>query len=166
MVARVRMLCSLLALGLATPAAAAVELRLTVEGPRGPFASADPSHPIAMRISNVQMDLGASSPVPLASPRPVTVTRTVDDLSWQFLGAAASGDPLRVVITVTRSASDSDLQHRRVVTLTNARVLNVHAASDAVPDDGRPGLGVETVAFTYERIDVEDDGVKVYSSGA
>lgn len=155
-----------LALGCAAPARAAVEIAMTIEGPRGPFTSADSSHPSALAITSLQLDFGESSPAPLVAPRPVVVTRPVDVASWQFLGAAASADVLRVVITVTGARADSDVRHRRVVTLINARVINVHAGMDAATDDGRPGLGVETIAFTYERIHVEDDGLTVFSSGA
>jgi hypothetical protein len=55
-------------------------------------------------------------------------------------------------------------RRRRVVTLTNARVLSVHAGM-AASDGDVGGLGVETIAFTYERIDVVDDGAKVFTSG-
>jgi type VI protein secretion system component Hcp len=153
------------ALGLARPAGASVEIGMTVEGPRGPFASADFGGPGSVKVTNVQLDLGPASRGPLVAPRPVVVTRPIDVLSWQFLGATAASDALRVVITITRARSDSEVRHRRVVTLTNARVASIHAGMDAVPDGDRPGLGVETIAFTYERIDVEDDGLKVYSSG-
>jgi type VI protein secretion system component Hcp len=155
-----------LAAGFAPRATAAVEIGMTVEGPRGPFASADSATPSTLKVSSVQLDLGAATSGPLVAPRPVVVTRPIDVLSWQFLGAASSGDLLRVVITVTRTQSDSEERHRRVVTLTNARVATVHAGMDAVRDDGRPGLGVETLVFTYERIEVEDDGLKVFTSGA
>jgi type VI protein secretion system component Hcp len=156
---------AVVAVGLAAPAAASVEIGMTVEGPRGPFASGDLGGPGSVKVTSVQLDFGPASPGPLVAPRPVVVTRPLDALSWQFLGATASSDALRVVITITQARSDSQARHRRVVTLTNARVTSVHAGVDAVPDGDRPGLGVETVVLSYERIDVEDDGLKVYSSG-
>lgn len=154
-----------LALGAASRASAAVDIGMTVEGPRGPFAT-DASSPGSVKVTSVQLDLGPSKQGPLVGPSPVVVTRPIDVLSWQFLDAAAAGDSLRVVITVSRSQSDSEVRRRRVVTLTNARVLWIHSGMDVTSDDDtRPGLGVETIGFTYDRIDVEEDGLKVYSSG-
>lgn len=144
---------------------AAVEIGMTVEGPRGPFATKDLLLANAMAVTAVRVDLVPSTGAALVSPRPVVVTRPVDDLSWQFLDALASNDPLRVVITVARTPAGAGFPQRRVITLTRARILSVQAALDAAPG-ARTGLGAEVITLTYERIDVEDDGARVYSSGA
>jgi hypothetical protein len=97
----------------------------------------------------------------------VVVARRTDLLSWQFLECLSTGDRLRVVIVTTQSDLTSGPLHRRVATLTGARVLSIHTSSNTTTtDDQAAGLGTETIAFTYERLDVEDDGVRIFTTGA
>jgi hypothetical protein len=144
------------------PARAAVQLVLTVEGPRGPFAAGDVAATGAMRIASLQLDLVPGGPAPRP---PVVVVRRTDSISWQFMEALSSGDALRVVIVTTQSDQGGVIRHRRVVTLSGARVVSMHAAADA-SDDAASGLGAETIAFADERLEVEDDGTRVFSSGS
>ncbi len=155
---------AVLALGLAAPARAAVQVTMRVEGARGPFATKDAGVPTEMKVTSVQLDLASPSDAPLAVPRPIVVNRPVDELSWQFLDAVGSNDVLRVVITVAQTSPDGGVPQRRVITLTSARILSIHAALDANPG-ARAGLGQESIALTYGRIEVEDDGAKVFAAG-
>ncbi len=150
----------------ASPAAASVQVFMTVEGSRGPIGVGDPSTgaPPAIKVTNVQLDLVPSVSGPLAAPKPVVVTRPVDALSGPLLDAVASNDALRVVLTTVRSAPVSGMPQRRVVRLGGAHILAIHAALDATAAS-RNELGFETIVFTYERIEVEDDGVRVFTSG-
>ncbi len=152
---------TLLLLGAAAPARAAVQLVLTVEGPRGPFAAGDAAATGAMKISTVQLDLVPAGP---AARPPVVIIRRTDSISWQFMEALSSGDALRVVIATVQSDQNGVVRHRRVVTLSGARVVSMHASADS-SDDGS-GLGLETIAFAYDGIEVEDDGAKVFSAGS
>jgi type VI protein secretion system component Hcp len=150
----------------ATPAAASVQIRMTVEGSRGPIGvGGDPGNAPSIKVTNVQLDLVPSVSGPLVGPKPVLVTRPVDGLSAPLIDAVASNDALQVVITTVRSAPVSGMPQRRVVRLVGARILFIHAALDATTND-RNELGLETIAFTYQRIEVEDDGVRVFTSGA
>jgi len=151
----------------ATPAAASVQVTMTVEGSRGPIGVADPSTgaPPAIKVTNVQLDLLPSVSGPLVAPKPVIVTRPVDALSGPLLDAVASSDALRVVITSVRSAFVPGMPLQRVVRLTGARIVSVHAALDSTAAS-RNELGFETLVLTYERIEIEDDGVRVFASGS
>lgn len=148
----------------AAPARAAVQVTMNVEGPRGPFATRDLGTPNAMKVTNVQLDLAPLPAAVTAAPRPVVVTRPIDELSWQFLDAVAANDVLRVVITISQSSPDSGLPLRRVVILSNAHILSIHDGMDAT-GAAKPSIGVETIALGYERLEVEDDGAKVFSTG-
>lgn len=158
------MLLGLLFLGIAPAARASVQVVMTIDGPRGTFATGDVNSPSAMKVTSVQMDLGPSPGGHLVAPKPVTVIRRTDHLSWQFLECLSTGSSLRVVITATKE-DDSAPRHRRVVTLSGARVISIHSSLDPTPDDGAAGLGFETIAFTYDRMDVEDDGLRVFTAG-
>ncbi len=159
------MLAASMTLAVAPRALASVQIVMTVEGPRGPFTTKDIGVPNAMKVVSVQVDFGVAAAAALVAPKPVVITRAIDDLSWQFLDAVASSDPLRVVITVAQAARESTVPIRRVVTLTNARILSIHASMNATA--GSPSdLGFETISFTYERIVVEDDGARVFASGS
>jgi hypothetical protein len=147
------------------PASASIEIVMTVEGSRGPIGSADPGAVPAMKVTAVQVDLGPSVPGPLVGPKPVVVTRPVDELSGPLADEVALDDRLRVVITTVRSAPVTGMPQRRVIRLFGARILTLHAAMDAT-SASRSELGFETLVFTYERIEVEDDGLRVFTSGA
>ena len=149
----------------ATPVEASVQVFMTVEGSRGPIGVGDPGAAPSIKVTNVQLDLVPSVSGPLVGPKPVLVTRPVDGLSAPLIDAVASNDALQVVITTVRSAPVSGMPQRRVVRLVGARILFVHAALDATTNP-RNELGFETIAFTYERIEIEDDGVRVFTSGA
>ena len=149
----------------ASPAAASVQLFMTVEGSRGPIGAGDPGTALAIKVTSVQLDLVPSVSGPLVGPRPVVVTRPIDALSEPLIEAVASNDALLVVITTLRSAPVSGMPQRRVVRLVGAHILSLHAALDATTGS-RSELGSETLSFSYERIEVEDDGVRVFTSGA
>jgi hypothetical protein len=154
-------------IGVAPAAEASVQVVMTVEGPRGPFATGDYNAPGALKLTSAQLDFVAAVPGPLVSPRPVVVARRTDQLSWEFMECLSTGDRLRVVIVATQSDQNSGGRHRRIVTLSGARVLSIHTGSDTTTtDDQAAGLGTETIAFTYERLDVEDDGVRIFTTGA
>lgn len=170
----IRAVAAALALLLAPCARAGVQILMTVEGPRGPFVTADAEAPNALRVTSARVDFGPSTSAPLLAPRPVVVVRPLDAQSWQFLDAVAANDTLRVVITISRAPAADGSEppgpeasgvRRRVVTLTGARILSVHAGADATAEP-RAALGVETISFTYRRIEVEDDGTRVFISGA
>jgi hypothetical protein len=149
----------------ASPALASVQVFMTVEGSRGPIGSGDPGSLPTLKLTAVQLDLVPSASGPLATPKPVVVSRQVDGLSAPLLDALAGNEPLRVVITTVRSSPVAGMPQRRVVRLTSARILTIHATLDAATGS-RNELGTETISFTYERIEVEDDGVRVFASGA
>jgi hypothetical protein len=152
-----------LGLGLASPARASVEIQMTVEGSHGPFTTRGTGAGMAMKVTSTQLDL-APTGGPVTAPKPVTVVRPTDDLSWQFLGALASSDVLRITITTTQTDSDSGVPHRRVVTLTGARITAIQGALTGT-DKKRADMGSDTITLSYERLDVEDDGARVYSAG-
>jgi hypothetical protein len=154
-----------LALAVASPARAGVDVLMRVEGPRGPFVTRDVGIATAIRVTSVQLDFLPVARAPTAAPRPVLITRPIDEISWQLLDALAADDPLQVVITIVQASPDAGPPHRRVVTLSNARVLSIHSAMDTT-GAARPGLGFETIAFAYDRIEVVDDGVRVFSAGS
>jgi hypothetical protein len=161
----VRVVLALALWGAAPPAFASVQVFMTVEGSRGPIGSGDPGTAPTIKLTSVQLDLFPSVSVPLSSPKAVVVTRQVDALSAPLLDALAGNEPLRVVITTVRSSSVSGMPQRRVIRLTGARIVTLHAALDATTAS-RSELGSEAIAFSYERIEVEDDGVRVFASGA
>lgn len=160
------LLSTILFLSLGTNARAAVQLSMTVDGPRGTFASGNPATSNAMKLASAQVDFAAGASAPMSTAKPVIVVRRTDPISWQFLESLAAGDVLRVVISISEVDRTTTIKHRRTVSLSGARVLWIHSGMDATSDDEVTGLGVETIAFTYERIDVEDDGVKVFTAGA
>ena len=149
----------------AAPATASVQIVMTVEGSRGPLGGTDPGTAPALKVTAIQLDLVPSSSGVLAAPKPVLVTRPIDALSAPLADAVASNDPLQVVITTSRSEPVVGMPQRRVVKLYGARILFIHAAMDTTSAK-RDALGGETIAFTYERIEVEDDGVRVFTSGS
>ncbi len=141
---------------------------MSIDGPRGPFASRGTGSVNALHILNVAVDFapdaGATAPRAdgTSGLRPVQVTRPVDASSGQFLDALASREQLHVVISMVQVSAEDGLPIRRVITLSGARVSAVHDVLDAKNPDS---LGVETITFTYDGIDIEDGGVKVFSSG-
>jgi hypothetical protein len=156
---------ALAAVVLAAPAAAAVQIVMSVEGSRGPIGGTEPGTAPALKVTALQLDLVPSSSGPLAAPKPVIVMRPIDAQSGPLADAVASNDRLQVVITTYRSEPVSGMPQRRVVRLYGARILFIHAAMDTT-SSSRNELGGETIAFTYERIEVEDDGLRVFRSGS
>jgi type VI secretion system Hcp family effector len=166
MSARLRLgLAAALTLAGAAPALARAEILMSVYGPNGPFSGARGGN--AVKVLTVTLDFAGptttpSGPDARSALRPVVVTKPVDRASWELLDALASSATLDVVISITPKRTDESF--RRVVTLSNARVSAFHDAIDAKSDPAQ-GIGVQTVSFTYERIQIEDDGVRVFSAG-
>jgi hypothetical protein len=152
-----------LALGIPSLGRASVDIVMTVEGSHGPFTTRGAGAAMAMKVTSVLLDL-APTGGSITAPKPVTVVRPADDLSWQFLGALASGDVLRVTLTTTQTDSESGVPHRRVVTLSGARITGIQGAL-AGTDKKRADMGTDTITLSSERLDVEDDGARVYSAG-
>jgi len=148
------------------PARAGVQVTMSVEGVKGPFAGQGQGVGANIKALGVVTDFtpGAATQDGKAALRPIVVTRVVDRFSGDFLEALVSNEFLDVVITIVQTTTDVGLLMRRVIRLANARVVAIHDATDAknVP---APGLGLEILSLSYERIDIEDDGMKVFSAG-
>jgi type VI secretion system Hcp family effector len=153
----------------AIPVHARAEILMSVNGPNGPFAGQGIRGGNSVEVLAVALDFAApattaAGPVAASALRPVVVRKPVDRSSREFLDALASHAALDVVISIVQKPNDQGLPIRRVVTLSNARVSALQGAMDANGDPAQ-GLGVETVSFTYERIQIDDDGLRVFSAG-
>jgi type VI secretion system Hcp family effector len=151
----------------AVPERARAEILMSVNGPNGPFSGLRGGN--SVKVLNVALDFSGATATAAGvdaktSLKPVLVTKPVDRTSWEFLDALATSATLDVVISIVPKSSEEGVPARRVVTLSNAKVAALHDAMDAKIDPSQ-GLGVETISFTYERIQIEDDGYRVFAAG-
>ena len=141
-----------------------VQIAMSVDGSKGPFAAQGYGNGF-VKVTNVVVDAGAGAGTdPKTAPKPVLVTKPIDRTSSEFHSALASGETLNVVITLVQPSTEEGVPMRRIVTLSNARIASIHGSMDV--KGGPPqALGVETISLTYEKLDIVDDGVRVFSAG-
>jgi type VI secretion system Hcp family effector len=151
----------------AMPEHARAEILMSVNGPNGPFSGLGGGN--AVKVLSVALEFTGPTWTTAgldtrSALKPVLVRKPVDRTSRELLDALASNATLDVVISIIQKPNEEGLPVRRIVTLSNARVSALHDAMDAKNDPSH-GLGVETISFTYERIQIEDDGFRVFSAG-
>jgi type VI secretion system Hcp family effector len=152
---------ALMILGTAS-ARADVQISMTADGAKGPISAQGRRSGSAIKVLSVTADFAGGA----AKAAPVIVTKPVDRTSGELLDALSGGEVLHVVITTVHTWSDDSGQRntaRRVVTLTNARIASVREVMDSAAPPVQ-GLGVETIAFTYDRIEIRDDEGQIYAS--
>jgi type VI secretion system Hcp family effector len=161
-----------LALASASPARTDLEIWMTVVGVKGPFTGEKvrEGDPNGIKLLSVVLDLAPDSTSTnsqlcgKSAHKPVLVTKLVDAASGQLLEAMESGEPLKVTVEILQTSAEQPRVVRRVVTLTNATVLAIHDGID-VKNQPSNGVGFEQIAFAYDTVEIEDDGVKVFASG-
>lgn len=154
----------------AVAARADVQITMSVSGARRPFAAQGRRGGNGIKVLNVNVDFGQVDTSVVARAdgsggvRAVTVTKPVDRTSKDFLDALSSNENLTVVITIEQTSADDGLPIWRLLRLSGAKVSAIHDAMDATYSSPQ-GMGVETVTFTCQKVEVEDDGLQVFSSG-
>ncbi len=159
----------------------AYEFYVTIEGTKqGAFKGESPRTAHASKIAGLSYDHAIVSPRDIATGQPsgkrqhgpITITKEWGASSPMLFKALVSNEVLKSVLFEfykTTPEGVEDIYYK--ITLTNATVSKIHyttgsgeSANTAKTQSSYDTHELEEVAFTYQRIDVEDVGAKTMAS--